>query len=147
MIAPSDIAAITLRWNGRSQSLHTEGPDAAYVLRRVMDLSMHQPYLLGAMRALRGRTAFAPEDVQFRYAVAAVMDVEEEPWQGVEISTEREVEYVPELVFERLMVAGARLVLKESPWEGRRGLDATTRAEVERLIQEVEARGGANEHG
>lgn len=144
MIAPSDIAAITLRWDSRSQSLHAAGPDAAFALRCVIDISMHQPYLLRAMRALHDRTAFAPEDFQFRYAVAAVMDVDEEPWEGVEISTQREVEYVPEPDFDRLMVTAARLVLKESPWDGRRGLDATTRAEVGRLIQAVEDRSKAS---
>ena len=69
-----------------------------------------------------------------------MLDPGEEFWEGIEIEAVHDVDYLSEAAFERLMTSAVRLLLQESPLEGKLGIDAGTRAEIEGLLAEVAAR-------
>lgn len=140
MISDLDLSAITLRYERSFQSLHADGPDTAYALLCVIGATLHQPYVERVARCILERKAFGANDFQFRYCVPAVMDPGEAPWEGVEVEAIEEVEYLSERAFELLMLRAIRLLLSESPLEGRSGISLQTRAEVDRILREIEVR-------
>ena len=140
MISDDALNAIKLRYDRNFHSLHAEGPDAAYALLCVIGATLHQPYVERVARCIVERKAFGANDFQFRYCVPDVMDHGEPVWEGVEVEAIEEVEYLSERTFELLMLRAIRLLLSESPLEGRSGISSQTRADIEPLLRDIEER-------
>lgn len=143
MIPPEAIHTLQIRYRTNSDMVWVTGPEELRILCMVME-NMLPTYYHSVTKEILRRGAACHNDFQFRYPNEAVMDIGEQPWEGVELSIwNNECAYISEAAFEAVMLRMFHFFIDEAKAHNHRWVGTPEWHTFLHNVAALEARVGA----